>query len=96
MFHSMRYEGKQRRAGYARSGFEVFVFSDTFTSSTMKPGESPRARGRLWKYSSRPRCHKKPIDVDPMRATDDAVMFVTSAGAIIRDARARLRPVAVG
>ena len=39
---------------------------------------------------------KKTIDVDPMRATDDAVMFVTSAGAIIRDARAGLRPVAAG
>jgi hypothetical protein len=30
-----------------------------------------------------------------MRATDDAAMFVTSAVAIIRDARAHLRPVAV-
>jgi hypothetical protein len=30
-----------------------------------------------------------------MRATNDAVMFVTSAVAIIRDARAPLRPVAV-
>jgi len=30
-----------------------------------------------------------------MRATDDAAMFVTSAVAIIRDARAPLRPVAV-
>ena len=30
-----------------------------------------------------------------MRATDDAVLFVTSAVAIIRDARARVRPVAV-
>jgi hypothetical protein len=30
-----------------------------------------------------------------MRATNDAVMFVTSAIAIIRDAHAHLRPVAV-
>jgi hypothetical protein len=30
-----------------------------------------------------------------MRATDDAAMFVASAVAIIRDARAPLRPVAV-
>jgi hypothetical protein len=30
-----------------------------------------------------------------MRATDAAAMFVTSAVAVIRDARAHLRPVAV-
>ena len=94
MFHSSQCEGKQRPAGSARSGFEVFVFSDTFTSSTTKPGESrARAFMELLEQTALP---KKTIDVDPMRATDDAVMFVTSAGAIIRDARAGLRPVAAG
>src|SRR5216117_3921638 len=53
-------------------------------------------RARVYGTTRADRAAQKTIDVDPMRATDDAVMFVTSAGAIIRDARAGLRPVAAG
>src|SRR5205814_9107829 len=53
-------------------------------------------RARVYRTTRADRAAQKTIDVDLMRATDDAVMFVTSAGAIIRDARAGLRPVAAG